>query len=131
MRLVLDTHVLIAAFITHGVCNELLEYCALHHEVVLSPFILAEVEEKLVQKFGYSAREAEDVVRLLKSRFAVVTPVRLEAAICRDADDDEILATALAGACECIVTGDRDLLALQHLEGLRMVSPSGFWAAEG
>lgn len=130
MKLVLDTNVLIAAFITHGACNELLEYCALHHEVILSLFILAELEDKLVHKFGYVAREVEDVVRLLKSRFAVVTPDRLDASLCRDPDDDHILATALAGPCECIVTGDKDLLALRTVKGIRIVSPSDFWAME-
>ncbi len=39
MKIVLDTNVLIAAFISHGTCNELLEHCALNHEVILSPFI--------------------------------------------------------------------------------------------
>jgi len=130
MRLVLDTNVLIAAFITRGVCHELLEYCALYHEVVLSPFILAELEEKLVRKFGYSTREADDVARLLKSRFTVVTPTKLESPVCRDTDDDSILATALAGHCECVVTGDQDLLALQDVKGIRMVTPSDFWATE-
>jgi putative PIN family toxin of toxin-antitoxin system len=130
MKLVLDTNVLVAAFITHGVCNELLEYCALNHEVILSPFILAELEEKLVGKFGYSAREAADVARLLKSRFAVVTPDRLEQPMCRDPDDDNILATALAGHCECVVTGDKDLLVLRDVNGIRIVTPSDFWAAD-
>jgi putative PIN family toxin of toxin-antitoxin system len=130
MKLVLDTNVLIAAFITHGVCNELLEYCALNHGVILSPFIIAELKEKLVQKFGYSAREAEDVTRLLRSRFAVVTAGKLESPICRDADDDNILATALAGHCECVATGDQDILALEGVGGLRIVTPSGFWETE-
>ncbi len=130
MKLVLDTNVLIAAFITHGVCNELLEYCALNHEVVLSPFIIAELEDKLVGKFGYSDREAEGVARLLRSRFAVVTPGKLEQPICRDPDDDNILATALAGHCECVVTGDKDLLVLRRVKGIRIVTPSDFWATE-
>lgn len=130
MRLVLDTNVLIAAFITHGVCNELLEHCAVNHEVVLSTFILVEVEEKLAGKFGYSTREAKDVVRLLKSRFSVVIPEILERPVCRDADDDHILATAITGQCSCLITGDKDLLALKEVDGVKIVTPSDFWSME-
>ncbi|MBN2561678.1 MAG: putative toxin-antitoxin system toxin component, PIN family [Phycisphaerae bacterium] len=130
MKLVLDTNVLIAAFITHGTCNELLEYCAVNHEVVLSPFILKELKEKLTQKFQFTIQEADAVIHLLRSRFAVVAPRPLEQPICRDPEDDNVLGTALAGHCECIVTGDKDLLALHRVQGIRLVSPSHFWATE-
>ncbi len=130
MKLVLDTNVLIAAFIAHGVCNELLEYCAVNHEIVLSTFILDELRDKLVRKFEFSSREAEDVIRILKSRAVVVTPQELEEPTCRDPDDDTIIGTALAGNCDCIVTGDKDLLDLQCVQGIRMITPSGFWKTE-
>jgi len=130
MKLVLDSNVLIAAFITHGVCNELLEYCAINHEIILSPFILDEVREKLIRKFDFSSREAGDVIQLLKSRAVLVTPHKLEKPTCRDPDDDIILGTAIAGSCECIVTGDKDLLALQCVQGIRVVTPSDFWTTE-
>jgi putative PIN family toxin of toxin-antitoxin system len=130
MKLVLDTNVLIAAFITHGTCNELLEHCALNHEVILSEFILEELKEKLVKKFKYSALEAADVISLLRSRFKMVKPLVLSPAICRDTEDDNIIGTALVGHCECIVTGDKDLLDLKMAKGIRMISPTDFWANE-
>ena len=67
MRLVVDTNVLIAAFISHGACSEFLEYSVLNHEVVLSNFILEELKEKLTDKFKFSIQETNGVVRLLKS----------------------------------------------------------------
>lgn len=130
MKIVLDTNVLIAGFISHGVCNELIEYCAINHEVVLSPFILGEFKQKLIHKFGFSTHEAANAVTLLESRFEVVTPVELIKPICRDGDDDQVIGTAVAGDCECIVTGDKDLLDLRHVKQIRMISPSSFWALE-
>jgi len=130
MKIVLDTNVLIAAFISHGTCNELLEHCALNHNVVLSPFILMEFRQKLIRKFGFTAQEVEKTINLLESRFDVITPVKLEEPICRDVDDDQIIGTALAGNCECIVTGDKDLLDLKRVKQIRMISPSHFWALE-
>ena len=130
MKIVLDTKVLIAAFITHGACNELLEHCTHNHEVILSPFIIEEIKQKLLLKFGYSTVDADNVVNLLTSRFDIIAPVQLPEQTCRDQDDDKIIGTALAGGCECIVTGDKDLLDLQIAYGIQIVSPSAFWAFE-
>lgn len=130
MKVVLDTNVLIAGFISHGTCNELIEHCAINHSVVLSPFILDEFKDKLVHKFGFAPQEAQSAVSLLRSRFEVVRPLELAERICRDADDDHVIGTALAGDCECIVTGDKDLLDLRHVKQIQMISPSEFWAFE-
>ena len=130
MKIVLDTNVLIAAFISHGACNELLEHCALNHHVVLSVFIIEEFKQKLRTKFGFDRHEAESAVMVLKSRFDVIAPVTLVEPICRDADDDLVIGTALAGHCDCIVTGDKDLLALRRVKQIRIISPSHFWALE-
>ena len=40
MRFVLDTNVLFAAFLTHGVCAGLYEDCLLQADLVVSDFIL-------------------------------------------------------------------------------------------
>jgi len=130
MKIVLDTNVLIAGFISHGTCNELIEYCAINHEVVISLFILREFKQKLIHKFRFTTHEAESAVNLLESRFEVVIPVKLVKPVCRDADDDQVIGTALAGNCECIVTGDKDLIALRHVKQIRMISPSNFWGLE-
>lgn len=130
MKLVLDTNVLIAAFITRGVCHELVEHCVINHEIILSEFILDELREKLFRKFAFSSREAANVVRLLRTRAVLVRPQILEKPLCRDPDDNFILGTATAGNCKCIVTGDKDLLDLKSVQGVRMINPSDFWALE-
>jgi predicted nucleic acid-binding protein len=60
VKLVLDTNVLVAAFITHGVCNELLEHCALHHQIILSSHIMEEFRRVLTRKFTFSQHEVEE-----------------------------------------------------------------------
>ncbi|OLE55671.1 MAG: putative toxin-antitoxin system toxin component, PIN family [Acidobacteria bacterium 13_1_20CM_3_53_8] len=130
MKIVLDTNVLIAALIARGVCHQLLEHCISHHELVTSEFILNEVRDKLVEKFKHTSETADEVVRLLRSQLEVVLPVALDAPVCRDADDDNILATAVAGNCECIVTGDKDLLILKQFKGISILSPSEFQSYE-
>lgn len=130
MRLVVDTNVLIAAFISHGVCSELLEHCVLNHTVVLSRFILDELKDKLVDKFNFTNREANGAVTLLESRCSIIGTLALPSPISRDPEDDNIIATAIAGSCRCIISGDRDLLDLKQVGDILVVSPSQFWKIE-
>ena len=72
MRIALDSSVLIAAHISRaGVCAELLEDLLLHHELVISDFILEELRRKLGEKFEFPSREINQVVTFLR-RVAVV-----------------------------------------------------------
>ena len=130
MKLVLDTNVLIAAFVSRGVCHELLEHCARQYELVTSAKILGEFEEKLLHKFKVPYAEAREAINLLASQMQSVTPESLEAAVCRNPDDDWVLATAAAGGCMCVVTGDEDLLVLKSFQGIAILTPSEFWAYE-
>jgi uncharacterized protein len=109
-----------------GFCHELLEHCFLNHSLITSDFILQEVREKLVEKFKYSTETADLAVELFSSRMQMVIPLALPTPVSRDADDDNILATAVAGNCECIITGDNDLLVLKEFEGIHIFSPRQF-----
>lgn len=60
----------------------------------------------------------------------IVKPKALNKAVCRDPDDDMVLATALSGGAVCILTGDKDLLALKSFDGIDIISPSEFEAYE-
>ena len=49
-----------------------------------------------------------------------------EVPTCRDPGDDVVLATARAGECVAIVTGDQALLILDPFHGIRLLTPSAF-----
>jgi putative PIN family toxin of toxin-antitoxin system len=130
VRLLLDTNVLVAALMAHGTCNDLLEHCVRHHVVISSRPLLNELRDVLTRKFRQRATDVRATVRLFEERFTLVTPVPLEAPVCRDTDDDVVLATALAGECVAIVTGDQDLLILDPFQGIRVLTPAAFWKWE-
>jgi uncharacterized protein len=130
MRIVLDTNVIIAAFISRGSCSELLEHCVLNHDLVLSDFILEETSAKLKEKFHFTAIEAEAVTKLLHSRCTLVPVWGLSVQICDDPDDDNIIGTALSGSCQMIVSGDKKLLKIGSYQSVRIVSPREFWSLD-
>ena len=62
--------------------------------------------------------------------FTLVKPDPLDSPVCRDRDDDVVLATALAGECAAIITGGQDLLILNPFRGIHVLAPSAFWKWE-
>jgi len=130
VKLVLGANVLIAAFVARGVCAELLEYCVREHEPVTSTPILEEVRRNLVAKIKVTSSQADQTVKLLRTRLRMVEPIALGAQVCRDADDDVVLGTAIAGQCDAIVSGDKDLLDLGSYREIPIVSPRAFWSFE-
>ena len=130
MKVLLDTNVIIAAFITRGVCSELLDHCIRHHVLITSEFILNEFREHMIHKFGYAVEAVEEAVELLELKMQIVKPSPLENPVCRDPDDDIVLGTAVAGDVACIVTGDKDLLILKQFGLYDIVAPAEFPAYE-
>ena len=128
MRIALDSSVLIAAHISRaGVCAELLEDLLLHHELVVSEFILEELRRKLTEKFGFPARDADHVAAFLRRVGIVVSPAELPPNICRDPTDIPVLGTAVAGQCSLLISVDRDLLDLQVIQAIPIIRPGEYW----
>ena len=130
MRVVLDTNVLLAAFVAQGTCHDLLEHCQREHHLVTSAFILQEFEDKLKGKFKVPTEKAFVATSLLRGSAELVTPVPLHPQVCRDRDDDWVLATARAGRVDCIIAGDKDLLSLGSFDGIPILLPGHFWRHE-
>lgn len=128
MKLVLDTNVLLSAILASGSCREFLRGRALGHQWFTSSALLAELAEKLSHKLGLEP-ERTPLFLVYKRRARLVTPTPLAAPVCRDADDDIVLATALPADADVIVTGDKDLLILRKYRGIRIRTPRQF--AEG
>jgi len=130
MKFVLDTNVLIAAFITSGTCHEILEHVIRNHRVLISDFIVNEFKDKLVNKFQYTEKEVNEALELLLTRAEMVKVSPLQSRISPDPDDDNIIATALSGKCDCIISGDKDLINLGKFQNIKIISPSEFWKFE-
>jgi putative PIN family toxin of toxin-antitoxin system len=125
VRVVFDTNVLYSALTAKGFCEEVLDEAAGACSVVWSIPLKQELESLLARrhKIGLATRVALEAYADLCE---FVEPQPLPARICRDKSDDVVLATAVAGKADVIVTGDNDLLVLRQFRGIRILLPRQF-----
>lgn len=128
MKAVFDTNVLLAVFLTEGVCAKLLTRARKRQfDLVACPFILHEFDRILTKKFSATRKEAEGALALItEAAQDIVHPSGAPARVCRDKDDDHVLACAREAAADYLVTGDRDLLAMKAYRGTRIIAPRDF-----
>lgn len=130
MKVTLDTNVLVAAFISRGVCHDLFEHLVRHHTVVTSEFIMGEFQHVLIEKIRIPNSKVSAAEALIRERAVFVPDAELDTKVSRDADDDWILSVAESSESECLVTGDDDLLSLRDFRGIQIIRPSEFWEFE-
>lgn len=125
MRILYDTNVLIAMLSRRDAIlafKKQLENGVVH---VSSPFILAEVEAVLVKKLKLTKQKAKATVRLLERQSVIVDPKKIEK-LCRDPFDDYVLAAAVSGKVDYLVTADKDLLVLEKHGKVVIIHPKDF-----
>ena len=94
-------------------------------EIIWSVPLQAELETTLKRKFKLGPGTQAALAAFVELCEFVVPSV-LPKPVCRDADDDVVLATALAAKADIIVTGDNDLLVLKEFHGIRILPPRQF-----
>ena len=129
MKVVLDTNVLISWVFGKGsAINLMVEEVLTGHQLFACDEILDEVSEKLasprLQKYIDSERARQLVARYTSkaTRLEVINHLQ----VCRDPDDDIVLALAVTAEADCIITGDNDLLILHPYQNIQIVTPATF-----
>lgn len=128
MRAVFDTNVLVAAFVSEGICSKLLTRGRKRQfQLIISPMILKEFDRVLIKKLSATRNEVRNALQIVSEAIHhIVHPSQSVQSVCRDPDDDAILACALEARADYLVTGDKDLLELKVFKGIRIVTPRHF-----
>lgn len=130
MIVVFDTNVYIAGIITEGICSKLLHRAkAGEFTLVSCPFIIAEIRRVLTKKFKLTPHDLSEAMEPITETIEKVIKHNIKVTdTCRDADDDNVLACAIAADAEYLVTGDADLLEIKTYHGFMIISPRDFEA---
>ena len=97
--------------------------------LVSSAPMLAELAEVLGRaKFStiiaQTGRGPQSVLDVVKRMVEIITPLPLVAPVCRDPDDDMVLATVGTAQARLVVSGDDDLLSWKFFEQIPIVNPA-------
>ena len=127
MKVFFDTNVLVAAFATRGLCADLFAHVLLEHQLVVGEVVLTELREKLRKKIKLPKATIEEIETLLRESSVVKKPRRHLGLRITDPDDEWVVASAVAGGADVLVTGDAAVLKIAKRAPLRIVNPRGLW----
>jgi putative PIN family toxin of toxin-antitoxin system len=126
-RVTVDTNVLISALVFQGLPGKFLALAlAGAFQLITSPILLDELDEKLRFKFLWSPAKADQARSALEALCDVVSTTDSLAVIQDDPDDDRVLECAVAGRADTIVSGDRHLLKLGSYDGTQILTVRQF-----
>lgn len=132
MRVVLDTNVLVSAlhFRSSNARRAVDLVLTGDHRLLTGAALAAELEETLIEVCDWDAAHAHAARLQVEEMAEFVTPASVPS-VCRDPDDNEVLAIAEWGEADAIVTGDKDLLVLGAHARTRILTPAQFLALHG
>ena len=100
-------------------------------EIALSEVMIEEFRAVLSRPYhmhrtGWTPKKLEMYIQSLYDGAAVVVAGTTPITICRDPNDNMVFATALEAKSDCIVSGDKDILAIKSYHGILTISPRSF-----
>ena len=128
LRVVLDTNVYVSAFHSRqGTLVPLWKQAqAGVYAVIVSPFIIREVARVLREVFFWEEPNILAWLRRIARVATIVRPATIPDAIPEDPADNHILACAVEGHADLIVSGDKDLLRIGEYRGIPIIRPMDF-----
>ncbi len=132
-KVVFDSTTLVSAFLRKGgATGALLERAVQGEcELYLADAIIEETRHVLLNRehlrlhFSYTNLDVEEYATLLRASARLVANLPT-ITVCRDPNDDYIIATAIAAGASYLVARDKDLLTLVTYQGVTILSPEAF-----
>lgn len=131
-RVVFDTNTLVSYFIvTESTPGRAVRKATGAAVLLASQATLDELAEILSRRKFDAYAPVGERASFIKLIATIVELIPISGLIraCRDPKDDKFLEVAVNGRADIIITGDKDLLALDPFHGVRIVTPAQYLAA--
>lgn len=127
MRVMIDTNVLISSLLFPSEkMNLLLVDIVINHTMVLSSYVVDELQNVIERKFPTKINVVEKLLARMSYEF-VYTPKNMKKIIVdiRDIKDYPVIYTVIIEGIDVLITGDKDFENLD-LETPEIITPNGF-----
>ena len=132
MNIIIDTNVFISAVFFGGVPQKIIEAVVRENvSAFATREIVAEYEE-IVQEMESrkQGKLRQNMLTPFLEKLHMIVP-KTKVAVCRDPDDDKFISCAIDAGAIYIVSGDKDLLALESYGNIEIVTAKEFCDREG
>ena len=132
-KVVLDTNVFVSGLLSsQGPPRQIVDaWLDEHFTLVTSPYLVGELIHvldypRIAERIYLKEAEVDTILAALLSQ-AEMVPGEIELpGVTRDPKDDAVVACAVEGEADYIISGDQDLLVLGEYEGIEVVTPRRF-----
>ena len=132
VRAVLDTNIIISGLLWGGLPQQIFQaahdeqFVALLTDVLLAELTTTLYRDKFAEQLMRRQLTVDSVIEQYRSAVEFVDPAEVPTNIVRDPKDRAVLACAVGGKADFVVTGDKDLLVLGTYERISIVNADQF-----
>ena len=127
MNVSFDTNVLVSAIATRGLCADIFNAALAEHQLIVGGTVLTELRQVLRQKLRLPIAAVDEIEAFLRLHATVIASAPVLEMPGLDENDRAVLAEAVTGKADVLVTGDQDLLKIASKAPIKILSPRGFW----
>lgn len=127
-RVVIDTNIVVSAFLSGGHSHKILKsWLSKDFVALVSDELKDEINEVLKRPaINLFDKKKKVLLGTLFNMALLIRPKRIEKKIFLDPDDHFLLELAITVKAYCIVTGDQGILAAKMVHGVRILTPAAF-----
>ena len=126
-KVVLDTNIFISALFWKGAPYNIFQKVINNKiENFISPEILKEIKEKLLNKFSLPEEKLQEFLEIIVFSSKVVYPKNRLDVVKQDSKDNKIIECAVEARASFIISGDKHLLNIKEYNKIKIISPSNF-----
>lgn len=130
LKVVLDTNVLVSSLLFKGELSEIISFLKKNAIILLfSEETLKEFIKVLhYPKFDLSEDEIDYIIHIEIMPYSEMNKVnfKLEERLCNDKEDEKFLELAISSKADYVVSGDKEILKLEEIHGIKINSPKRF-----